>query len=318
MQEELPGVVLRCTTGRLEPATAAAAADAEVISVFIHSPVSPEVLAALPRLRFIAARSTGFDNIDLETCHARGITVSNVPNYGENTVAEHTFGLILALSRNLHRAYVRTARGDFSLAGLRGFDLKDKTLGVIGAGSIGLHVVRIARGFGMQVLANDIRQTRLLADVLGFRYVNLDELLSRSDVISLHLPYSPAVHHLLDRERLSRVKRGALLINTARGPVVDTQALLWALDERILGGAGLDVFEGEDVMEHEERLLAAEGAEEHLRAAMRVHLLQRRENVVLTPHIAFHSHEAVRRILDTSIENIRAFLRGSPQNVVGA
>ncbi len=224
--------------------------------------------------------------------------------------------MILALSRNVHRAYVRTAAGNYSLEGLRGFDLKGKRLGVVGAGSIGLHVVRMARGFDMDVVVSDLRQTRLLAEVLGFRYVDLDELLATSDVVSLNLPYSPAVHHLIDRERLSKMKRGALLINTARGPLIDTEALLWALDEGILGGAGLDVFEGEDVMEREEALLAQPGAEEQLRAAMRVHLLQRRENVVLTPHIAFNSHEAVRRILDTTVDNIAGFLRGRPQNVV--
>jgi D-lactate dehydrogenase len=318
LQDALPQVELRCSPGRLEPATVEAAADAEIVSVFIHSVVSAEVIAALPRLRLIAARSTGFDHVALGVCRERGIAVANVPYYGENTVAEHTFALILALSRNLHRAYVRTARGDYSLAGLRGFDLQGKTLGVVGAGSIGLHVIRIARGFGMEVVASDLRQTRLLAEVLGFRYVELDELLATSDVISLHLPYSPAVHHLLDRDRLAKVKRGALLINTARGPLVDTEALLWALDEEILAGAGLDVFEGEDVMEREEALLTLDGAEEQLRAAMRVHLLQRRENVVLTPHIAFNSHEAVRRILDTTVENIAAFLAGAPRNLVGA
>ncbi len=317
LRERLPDVDVRGAGARLDPTSAALAADAEIVSVFIHSSVSAEVLAALPRLRLIAARSTGFDHVDAAACRDRGITVSNVPFYGENTVAEHTFALILALSRNLHRAYVRTVEGDFSLTGLRGFDLQGKTLGVVGAGSIGLHVIRMARGFGMDVVASDVRQTRLLAEVLGFRYVALDALLACADVVSLHLPYSPAVHHLLDRDRLATVKRGALLINTARGLLVDTDALLWALDEGILGGAGLDVFEGEDVMEREETLLAKNGAEEPLRAAMRVHLLQRRENVVLTPHIAFNSHEAVRRILDTTIDNVNAFLRGAPDNVVG-
>jgi len=316
LREHLPGVDLRVTRDRLEPDTVAWAGDAEVVTVFINSRLSAESLAGLPRLRLVAARSTGFDHIDVEACRARGVGVANVPVYGENTVAEHTFALILALSRNLHRAYLRTVAGNYSLEGLRGFDLKGKRLGVIGAGSIGLHVVRMARGFDLDVVVSDVRPTRLLAEVLGFRYVELDELLATSDVISLNLPYSPAVHHLIDRERLATVKRGALLINTARGALVDTAALLWALDEGILGGAGLDVFEGEDVMEREEALLASPGAEEQLRAAMRVHLLERRENVVLTPHIAFNSHEAVRRILDTTLDNIRGFLRGEPLNMV--
>ena len=317
LRERLPDVELRGTHDRLEPGHVEPARDAEIVTVFINSRLTADVIAELPALRLVAARSTGFDHIDLEACRARGITVVNVPTYGENTVAEHTFALILALSRNVHRAYVRTAAGNFSLEGLRGFDLKGKRLGVIGAGSIGLHVVRMARGFDMDVVVSDVRQTRLLAEVLGFRYVDLDELLATSDVVSLNLPYSPAVHHLINRERLARMKRGALLINTARGPLVDTDALLWALDEGILGGAGLDVFEGEDVMEREETLLAQPGAEEQLRAAMRLHLLQRRENVVLTPHIGFNSHEAVRRILDTTIDNVNGFLGGQAQNAVG-
>ena len=319
LRERLPDIEVRGTGDALVPGKIGPAADADIVSVFIMSRVTADVIASLPRLRLVATRSTGFDHVDLAACRARQIAVSNVPFYGENTVAEHTMALILSLSRNVHRAYVRTVAGNYSLDGLRGFDLQGKRLGVIGAGSIGLHVVRMAKGFGMEVVASDLRQNRLIADVLGFEYVDLAELLATSDVISLHLPYSAGAHHLLNRERLSTVKRGALLINTARGPLVDTDALLWALDEGILGGAGLDVFEGEDMVNREEQLLATPaGAEEQLRAAMRLHLLQRRENVVLTPHIAFNSHEAVRRIIDTTIANIQAFVAGEPTNVVGA
>ncbi len=291
-------------------------AQAQIISVFINSRVTGEVMERLPHLRLIATRSTGYDHIDLEEAARRGITVCNVPHYGENTVAEHTFALILALSRRVHQAWVRTQRGDFSIEGLRGFDLYGKTIGVIGAGSIGLHVIRIARGFGMRALAYDLRPNQLLADVLGFEYTSLDDLLARSDIISLHVPLLPSTRHLINRERLAKVKRGALLINTARGGVVDTDALLWALDEGILSGAGLDVIEGEDVIAEEKQLLSMPGAEEKLRMAVRVHLLLQREDVVFTPHIAFNSKEALERILDTTTANIRAFLAGKPQNVV--
>ena len=318
LQEQLPGFAVRGTTEHLGAETAARGADAEVVSVFIHSRLNAETLARLPALRMVAARSTGFDHIDLVTTGTRGIAVANVPTYGENTVAEHAFALILALARNLHRAHIRTSAGNFSLEGLRGFDLLGKRLGIVGAGSIGLHLARMAKGFGMEVVVSDIRQNRLLADVLGFRYVDLNELLATSDVISLHLPYSPAVHHLIDRERLATVKRGALLINTARGGLVDTEALLWALDQGIIGGAGLDVFEGEDVIDNEEALLARPDAEHALRQAMRVYLLGRRENVVLTPHSGFNSHEAVQRILDTTVENINAYQKGKLQNIVSA
>ncbi|MCD6290069.1 MAG: hydroxyacid dehydrogenase [Anaerolineae bacterium] len=287
-----------------------------ILSVFIKEPITDEVMARLPNLRLITTRSTGYDHIDLEAADRRGITVCNVPHYGENTVAEHTFALILALSRRVHEAWVRTQRGDFSIQGLRGFDLYGKTLGVVGAGSIGLHVIRIARGFGMHVLAYDVHPNQLLADVLGFTYVSLDDLLTQSDIVTLHVPLLPSTHHLMNRERLSRLKRGAVLINTSRGGVVDTDALLWALDEGILAGAGLDVVEGEEWITEEQELLKAPAAEEKLRMAVRVHLLLQRDNVVFTPHIAFNSKEALERILDTTVANIRAFLKGTPQNVV--
>jgi len=312
----LGDIDLRFFRTPLQLSQLAAVAEAEILSIFIRSPITSEVLERLPRLRLIATRSTGYDHIDLEACRKRGVVVSNVPRYGENTVAEHTFGLILALSRNIHKAYVRTTRGDFSLEGLRGFDLKGKTLGVIGTGSIGLHVIRIARGFGMEVLAYDIRPQPLLAEVLGFRYVSLEELLSESDIVTLHVPLTPATYHLIDWSKLQQMKRGAILINTSRGGVVDTDALLRALDEGILSGAGLDVLEGEELIEEERALLQMPEAEEKLKAVVRAHLLLRRENVVITPHIAFNSQEALQRILDTTVENIQGYLAGAPRNVV--
>lgn len=292
--------------------------DVRVLSVFVHSQLSEQLLAEMPNLEMIATRSTGFDHIDIEVCDRRGIVVSNVPRYGENTVAEHTFGLILSLSRNIHRAYVRTAGGGFSLEGLQGFDLKGKTLGVVGAGSIGLHVIRIAKGFGMDVVAFDPKPNNLVAEVLDFEYIELDDLLRKSDIITLHAPYSAGTHHLINKERLGLVKKGALLINTARGGLVDTDALIWALDEGILGGAGLDVIEGEELIKEEKALLAAPSAEDKLRMLLRQHMLLRRENVVVTPHIAFYSKEALQRIVETTLANIDAFLAGQPQNVVNS
>ena len=312
----LPGEDLLFFSGPLEKAHLPRIVDASVLSVFIRSRVDREAIDALPRLKLIATRSTGFDHIDLEACNARGILVANVPYYGENTVAEHAFGLMLSLSRKIHQAYLRTIQGNFSLAGLRGFDLHGKTLGVVGAGHIGLHVIRIAKGFGMQVLAFDPRPNELVAEVLGFDYVSLEELLSRSDVVTLHAPLNPATRHMISRNNITKVKRGALLINTARGGLVDTDALIWALDEGILSGAGLDVIEGEELMEEEKQLLRTPQSEEKLRMLLRQHLLLRREDVVITPHIAFNSIEAMERILDTTVANIHAFREGTPQNVV--
>jgi D-lactate dehydrogenase len=242
--------------------------------------------------------------------------VSNVPFYGENTVAEHTFALILALSRKVHEAFVRVRAGNFSLDGLRGFDLKDKTIGVVGAGHIGLHVIRIARGFGMSVLAFDVRRDNFLAEVLGFTYADLDALLGRSDIITLHAPYSKHTHHLINRDNVGRIKPGAILINTARGALVDTDALLMALEKKILAGAGLDVLEGEETVYEESALLGDSVNPERLRQAIQNHLILKHPNVVFTPHNAFNSQEALERILQTAADNIAAFAAGTPKNVV--
>jgi D-lactate dehydrogenase len=316
LQKRLPWPA-RIETAALQDTPPEVYADAEMLSVFVHSQVSRAAIDSMPGLRLIATRSTGYDQIDLAACAERGITVCNVPRYGENTVAEHTFGLILSLSRKIHKAYQRTVAGDFTLEGLEGFDIKGKTLGVVGAGSIGLHVVRIAKGFGMDVIAYDVKPNTLIAEVLDFEYVPLDYLLSHADIISLHAPYLPSTHHMINGETIKHIKRGALLINTARGGLVDTDALIIALDQGILAGAGLDVVEGEELIEEEERLLRAPEAGDKLRMIIRQHILLRRPDVVITPHMAFYSHEAEERILTTTVENITGFLEGRPRNVVG-
>lgn len=292
------------------------AGDAEVVSPFIYTKLTADVLARLPKLKLVATRSTGFDHIDVAECSRRGITVCNVPFYGENTVAEHTFALILALSRKVHEAFVRVRAGNFSLDGLRGFDLKDKTIGVVGAGHIGLHVIRIARGFGMKVLAFDVRRDGFMAEVLGFEYAELDDLLSRSDIISLHAPYNKHTHHLINPGNIGKIKRGAVLVNTSRGGLVDTEALLKALDDGILAGAGLDVLEGEEAVLEESALLGDKSNPELLRRAIQNHLILKKPNVVFTPHNAFNSQEALERILDTTADNIAAYVAGAPKNVV--
>ena len=302
--------------GVLEDGDLSKIADAEIVSPFIYSRLDAARLAKLSKLKLIATRSTGFDHIDMAECKRRGITVSNVPFYGENTVAEHTFALILALSRKVHEAFVRVRAGNFSLDGLRGFDLKDKTIGVVGAGHIGLHVIRIARGFGMSVLAFDVRRDNFLAEVLGFEYADLDTLLGRSDIITLHAPYNKHTHHLINRDNVGRIKPGAILINTARGALVDTDALLMALEKKILAGAGLDVLEGEETVYEESALLGDSVNPERLRQAIQNHLILKHPNVVFTPHNAFNSQEALERILQTTADNITAFAAGTPKNVV--
>jgi D-lactate dehydrogenase len=292
------------------------AKDSDIISVFIYSKIDREVIKRLPKLKLIVTRSTGFDHIDIRECKRRGITVCNVPSYGENTVAEHTFALILALSRNVHKSYVRSLRKDFSTEGLKGFDLKGKTIGVIGAGHIGLHVIRIAKGFGMDVLVYDIKQNSFLAEVLGFKYVSFEKLLRSSDIITLHVPYNRHTHHMINRDNIGIIKKGAILINTSRGGVVSTEALIEGLDKGILSGVGLDVIEGEELIKEEKQLLYDQKNIRILANLVRDHILLSRDNVVFTPHIAFYSKEALERILEITVENILAFLLDNPKNVV--
>jgi len=312
-------LTIRAVPDTLEKLDAQDLSDVEVLIPFIHSRIDRSMLEAMPQLKIIATRSTGYDHIDVAAAHERNVLIANVPGYGETAVAEFTFALLLSLSRKVHLAAPRTRVGDYTLEGLRGFDLYGKTIGVIGAGAIGLRVVRIATGFGMHVLVFDEiqrKRNRLLAEVLGFNYVLLDELLARSDVVTLHAPALPSTHHMLNRDTLAKMKRGSYLINTARGSLVDTRALAWALDEHILAGVALDALEGEEFIEREEELLNQPGNEEKLRLLVNNNMLQRRPNVIITPHIAFNSAEALRRIQDTTIENIQCFIAGDPQNLI--
>ena len=292
------------------------AKDCEAISVFIYSKINKVILDELTDLKMIATRSTGFDHIDIASCKQKGIAVCNVPFYGENTVAEHTFALILALSRNVHKSYFRGLRGDFNIEGLKGFDLKNRTIGVVGAGNIGLHVIRIAKGFGMKVLAFDVKQNKFLAEVLGFEYTSLENLLQSSDIISLHVPAATDTLHLINKKNIEVIKKGAILINTSRGSVVETDALITALDKEILAGAGLDVLEGEELIKEEKQLLHDKQNPEVLGQILKDHIILQKDNVVYTPHIAFYSQEALERILETTVKNINGFEKNALQNTV--
>jgi D-lactate dehydrogenase len=291
--------------------------DCEVLSVFIHSKLDQSTIGGLRNLKMIATRSTGYDHIDLNYCRFAGITVCNVPVYGDNTVAEHTFALILSLSRKVIQSHNRARTGNFSLAGLQGFDLRNRTIGVVGTGHIGVHVIRIARGFMMKVIAYDARPDKRVADALDFEYAEtLEELLASSDIVTLHCPLLPATHHLINSQTIHQMKKGALLINTARGGLIDTDALVAALSSGHLGGAGLDVFEGETLIQEEKQLLSNDYNVEELRTLVKNLALFRHENVIVTPHVAFNSTEALERILLTTIRNIGAFEAGKPLNVI--
>jgi len=290
--------------------------DFEVISVFIYSNLNSNIIAKLKKTRLIATRSTGFDHIDLEACKRSGILVCNVPYYGEVTVAEHTFALILSLSRNIHDSYERTRQGDFTCEGVRGFDLNGKVLGVLGTGRIGTKVIKIARGFKMKVLAYDKFPNTILADALGFQYVDWTDLLLKSDIVTLHLPLNDETRHFLNKETIKLMKKGAVVINTARGSLIDSQALTEALLNGHLRGAGLDVLEEEALIREEAQLLLDNVPREQLATMLREHILLRLNNVIITPHCAFNSKESLERLVNGTIENIKAFINAKPQNII--
>ncbi len=301
----------------LNAKTAADHADAEAISTFIYSRLDRAVLEQLPHLKLISTRSTGVDHIDLDYCKQHDVAVCNVPTYGDNTVAEHVFALLLTLSHKMDQAIDRTRKGDFSPRGLQGFDLEGKTFGVIGTGNIGRHVIRIAKGFGMEVIAYDVKPDGEAAEQLGFAYVDFNELLSRADVISLHVPATPKTRHLLSGEQFDRMKDCAVVINTSRGNVIDSQALIRGLAEGKVCGAGLDVLPEEPVIREEAELLRSVYERKHnLDALLADHVLIRLRNVVVTPHSAFNTREAVSRILETTVANIESFSKGQGQNIV--
>lgn len=280
--------------------------DIEVISTHTDSKITTDVINKLPQLKLIATRTTGFDHIDLKAALEKEITVCNVPTYGENTVAEYAFALLLALSRKIIPSYLRVHNeNQFNTTNLQGFDLKNKTIGVIGTGHIGEHVIKIAKGFDMQVLAFDTFPKVDLQSTLGFKYVTLDELLKNSDVVTLHVPLIPQTKHLINTENISKLKKGSVLINTARGPVVETAAILKGIEEKILAGVGIDVFEEET--EIHERKLSRDSA---------LSKIINMENIIVTPHNAFNSKEAEERIIQTTVDNIQSYIEGNPQNLV--
>lgn len=308
---------LRFEPGPLDLNLVADHADADAVSTFIYSDLGADVLDAFDRLGLVATRSTGVDHIDIDWCRAHDVTVSNVPTYGTHTVAEHVFALLLALSHRIVDAAERTRLGDFSQTGLQGFDLRGRTMGVIGTGEIGQHTIRIARGFGMEVVAFDVQPQEGLADELGMRFLAMDELLAIADVVSLHVPGGEKTHHMIGEEQFQAMKPGTVLINTSRGGVVDTQALLAALSDGTVAAAGLDVVEEEPVLREEAELLhAVITRDRDLETLLSAHVLLRLQNVLITPHSAFNTREAVQRILDTTFENIDAFAAGEPRNVV--
>jgi D-lactate dehydrogenase len=276
--------------------TIAAAKDAQVLMVRDQfGEVTAEIMNGCPGLRLIVTRTTGHDHIDLDAAKARGIVVCNVPDYGAHMIAEHAFGLMLAVARNICRGndrYQQIKR--FDDTGLAGLELYGKTLGVIGTGRIGRHSIRIGKGFGMQIVAFDVVQDEGLAAEMGFSYLPMNEVLTTSDFITIHVPLLESTRHLINADALAHVKPNAVLVNTSRGPVVDTAALKEVLASGQLRGTGLDVLEDERTVYHEFG----------------------DANVVVTPHLGWYTEEARDRILQISLENVKAWMEGNPINRV--
>ena len=292
--------------------------DFEIVSGFTHSKITGKVADYFPNLQLAATRSTGFDHIDVEACRARGVAVVSVPGYGSHTVAEFAFGLILNLTRKIYQAIDQIKEtGSFSLADLRGTDIYGKTLGVLGTGKIGKEVIKIAKGFGMNVAAHDVFRDEAFAKEYGVAYLDLPELLGSSDIITIHCPYNSDTHHLINKENIGQIKKGAYLINTARGEIVETAALVQGLEDGAIAGAGLDVLEEEVKTKDELEFLKGEKTEEAaLKTILENRILMDNPNVLITPHNAFNSREAMARILETTIQNIKSFIDGKPENLV--
>ncbi|MCO5172292.1 MAG: 2-hydroxyacid dehydrogenase [Planctomycetes bacterium] len=282
------------------------------VCAFVNDTLDAPVLEALAAggTRLVALRSAGFNHVDLVAADRLGLVVVRVPAYSPNAVAEHTVALILALDRKLHRAHARVREGNFSLEGLLGFDLCEQTAGVVGTGQIGRVVVRILRGFGCRVLCHDPHPLPEV-EALGATYVPLDDLLSRSGIVTLHCPLTPRTRHLIDARALSLMQDGVMLINTSRGGLVDTRAVIAGLKSGRIGHLGLDVYEEEEALFFED--LSAGGIQDDVFARLLTF-----PNVIVTGHQAFFTREALARIAETTLANVTEVERtGTSPNRVG-
>ena len=317
LKRKFPDAIL--SPEKLTEDNAAEYSSAQLVSTFIYSTVTKQVLQAMPGLKFIATRSTGYDHIDLAACTEKGIRVANVPEYGSNTVAEHTFALLLSLTRRIYESVSQSKRLNFEHNEIRGVDLYGKTLGIIGLGKIGMNVMRIAQGFGMKVLVYNHRHDEELAKKAGFQYADLELLLRESDAVTLHLPLLPDTTHIINKTNILLFKRGSYLLNTARGGLIDTEAVMLGLDRGILAGVGLDVLEEEKELSEEAAILSTAYRQQlDLKTLVYDHMLINHPKVLITPHNAFNSEEALMRILNTTIDNITAYLDGRDVNLVKA
>lgn len=298
------GMNLSFFEARLDHQTVLLVDGHETVCVFVNDLLDSSVIEVMARkgVKLIALRCAGFNNVDLKACEENGIKVVRVPAYSPFAVAEHTVGLMLALNRHLHRAYNRVRDGNFNLQGLLGFDMFGKTVGIVGTGKIGAVCAKILNGFGCKLLGFDPIQNEDL-EILGMKYVSKDELLRQSDIISLHAPLMEKTYHFINREALKQVKQDVMIINTSRGGLVETEALIDALKTGLVGSVGLDVYEEEDKFffeDHSEDPILDDDL-----ARLMIY-----PNVLITGHQAFFSREAMSAIAQTTLQNIRDFAQG--------
>lgn len=292
---------------RLTPATAALARGFDAICPFVNDDLSEPVIDLLADagVRLLTLRSAGYNHVDLRAAARRGLTVAHVPAYSPHAVAEHAMGMILTLNRKFHRAYARVREGNFALEGLLGFDIYQKTMGVVGTGQIGAAFCQIALGFGCRVLAYDLYPNSAL-QAAGVEYADLDAVLSRTDIIALHVPLTPQTRHMIDAESIARMKPGVMLINTSRGALVDTPAVIAGLKSGQIGALGLDVYEEEADLFFED--LSSTVIQDDVFARLLTF-----PNVLVTGHQGFFTKEALERIAGTTLTNATAYLTGSDQ-----
>lgn len=299
---------------RLSRKTASLAANHDAVCCFVHDHLDADTLAHLADMgiRLIALRSAGFNNVDLRAAERHGLPVVRVPAYSPFAVAEHAMALVLCLNRKIHKAYNRVREHNFSLDGLEGFDLHGKTFGIIGTGEIGEKTARIAHGFGCRVIAYSKEESLPLLEEGWIEYMELEPVLKQSDILSLHVPLTPETHHLIGSAALAKMKPGAMLINTGRGPLIDAGALIHALKTGRIGAAGLDVYE------EEEGVFFEDLSEQVLQDDTLARLLTF-PNVLITSHQAFLTREALSKIATVTVENIQAYFEnGELRHAVNA
>lgn len=290
---------------------------ADVISCFTFSRVSADVLKQFPNLKLIALRSVGFNHIDIDYCKEHNIQVVNSFGYGNVTVAEFAFGLILDVLRKISRSYMNLKNEHLDRDVYTGLELKNATIGIIGTGAIGAEVTRIAKGFGMNILAYDLYPKTELIEKYDVKYLSLDELFKNSDIISLHAPLTDSNFHMINEEKINLMKPNAIIVNTARGELIDTKALYEALSAHRIFGAGLDVMEAENMLIQPESIVDFDYLTgEHIKQTLINERLLKLHNVVITPHIAYNTKEAEDRILHITMNNVESFFKGEIKNSV--